>query len=100
VAGTLFFVATGANLSLVHELTSRFAFTANLGFEQDRFTGSSLGAAGTRTDTLKNIAVGLTYRTVKWFGASIQYVYEDRSSDDKLFAYQANTFMVSVQAMF
>jgi hypothetical protein len=100
-AGTQFFVATGVNLSFVHNATDRIAFTANLGYENDDFSGTSaLGGSTQRSDTLKNLAVGLRYRAVKWLGASVQYMYEDRSSDINNFAYHANTFMVAIEALF
>ena len=101
VAGTLFFVATGANLSLAHSLTYRMGVTLNLGVEQDRFQmSSSTGAGFARTDTVKNAAVGLNYRAVKWLGSSIQYVFEDRNSTDGTFAYRANTVMLAFQSAF
>ena len=98
--GSLFFVATGANLSARHELTDRTALTLNLGIEEDKFTSSS-GTGGTdRTDTLKNVAVGLNYRAVKWVGVSVQYMFEDRTSTQDQFKYNANTVMVSAQILF
>lgn len=102
VAGTSFFIATGANLSVIHQWTDRLAFTVNLGYENDDFSGRTEigGTAATRSDTLKNAAVGWTYRTVEWFGASFQYVFEDRSSDIPFFSYQANTFTVAIEALF
>jgi hypothetical protein len=101
LAGTQFFVATGVNLSLVHNATERIALTANLGYENDDFSGSTaLSGAPERSDTLKNLAVGLRYRTVKWLGASFQYAYEDRSSDINAFAYHANTFTLALEALF
>ena len=100
-AGTNFFVATGVNLSLTHNFTDRIAFTTNLGYENDDFSGTSAGGGSTdRSDTLKNAAVGLRYRTVKWLGASVQYMYEDRTSDLNSFSYHANTFMVAIEALF
>jgi hypothetical protein len=53
-----------------------------------------------RTDKIKNIGVGLSYRAVKWVGVSLQYVFEDRNSSVQLFNYQSNTAMVSMQAFF
>jgi polysaccharide biosynthesis protein VpsM len=100
-AGTQFFLATGINLSLIHNFTDRFAFMANLGYENDDFEGTStVGGPTERSDTLKNVAVGLRYRTVKWLGASVQYMYEDRTSDLNNFAYHANTLMVAIEALF
>jgi hypothetical protein len=72
-----------------------------LGYEQDRFSTPAglVEVVPTRTDILKNIAVGLNYRTVKWMGLSFQYVFEDRSSNVEQFNYQANTFMISMQVL-
>jgi uncharacterized protein (PEP-CTERM system associated) len=100
VVGSLFFIATGANLTATQALTDRTALTLNLGIEQDKFTSSS-GTVGTdRTDTLKNVALGLNYRAVKWLGVGLQYIFEDRSSTLDRFQYDANTVMVSAQIVF
>jgi hypothetical protein len=101
LAGTQFFVATGINLSFVHNATERIAVTANLGYENDAFSGATaISGASERSDTVKNLAVGVRYRTVKWLGASLQYAYEDRSSDINRFAYHANTFTLALEALF
>jgi polysaccharide biosynthesis protein VpsM len=102
IAGTNFFIATGMNLSIIHEWTDRLALTVNLGYENDDFSGAVDvgGATVKRSDTLKNAAIGWTYRAVKWLGASFQYVIEDRSSDISQFSYRANTFTVTVEALF
>jgi hypothetical protein len=102
VAGTSFFTATGVNVSAVRELTQRLDVTANLGYEHDAFSTPAGARAVTpsRSDTIKNVTVGLNYRAVKWVGISLQYVFEDRNSNVDRFHYQANTAMVSVQAFF
>lgn len=102
VFGTLFFTATGINLSAVHSLTDRIDLTANVGYENDEFSTPAGAVAVTppRTDNLKNVAVGLNYRAIKWIGMSVQYIFEDRSSTVEQFNYQANTGMVSIQAFF
>ena len=99
-AGSLFFVATGANLGASHALTRSTTLTLNLGIEQDKFTSSSGTTGGDRRDVIKNIAFGVNYRAVKWVGVGLQYVFEDRSSTQDLFDYHANTVMLSVQALF
>ncbi len=102
VAGTSFFTATGVNISALRELTERMDLTLNLGYESDVFS-SSAGASSTtpqRTDSIKNAAIGLNYRAVKWIGVSLQYVFEDRNSNVNQFNYQANTAMISAQAFF
>lgn len=102
VIGTSFFTATGVNLSASYALTDRTNLTSNLGYENDRFStpAGAVEVTPARSDNLKNVAVGLNYRAVKWIGVSLQYVFEDRSSNLQLFKYQANTCMVSVQALF
>ena len=102
VAGTAFFTATGINLSATYPLGTRMELTGNFGYEQDKFStpAGASAAVPSRSDTLKNAAVGLNYRAVRWLGVGVQYVFEDRSSTARDFTYQANTAMVSVQAMF
>jgi hypothetical protein len=102
VAGTNFFIATGVNLSFIHHWTDRLAFTVNLGYENDDFSGAAEIGGGSvkRSDNLKNAAVGWTYRAVKWLGATVQYVFEDRSSDIPAFTYHANTFTLAVETLF
>jgi len=102
VAGTTFFTATGVNLSAVRELTERMDLTVNLGYEGDKFSTPAGATAPTppRSDTIKNAAIGLNYRAIKWIGVGLQYVFEDRTSNVSQFNYQASTAMVSVQAFF
>ena len=101
-AGTFFFTATGVNLSAVQTVTDRIELTANLGYEDDEFSesGGSAPVGPARNDKLRNIAVGLNYRAVKWVGLGFQYVYENRSSNQASFNYDASTFMLSAQALF
>jgi hypothetical protein len=102
VAGTAFFTATGINLSATYPLGTRMELTGNFGYEQDKFStpAGASAAVPSRSDTLKNAAIGLNYRAVRWLGVGVQYVFEDRSSTARDFTYQANTAMVSVQARF
>ncbi len=101
VAGTLFFVSTGANVAVSHSMTQRVALNLNLGIEQDKFTsGTGLTASDQRTDTLKNAAFGITYRATRYLGASAQYAYEDRASTGGAFVYRANTFTLAFQGGF
>ena len=102
VSTSLFFVSTGVNLGASHTLTDSTSLTLNGGIEQDKFTSASGATAGTdnRTDLLKNVAVGIKYRAVKWLGLGVQYIYEDRGSTQDAFKYQANTFMISAQTLF
>lgn len=102
VAGTVFFTATGINVSTTYPIRARLDLTANLGFEQDEFSSASGTTTATiaRTDTLKNAAVGLNYRAVRWLGVGLQYAFEDRRSNARDFTYQANTIMLSLQGMF
>jgi uncharacterized protein (PEP-CTERM system associated) len=101
--GSLFITVTGVNLLARHTLTDSMTLDLNFGIEQDEFQSSS--SAGTnsganRTDVLKNVAIGVTYRAVERVGLGLQYMYEDRHSDQTPFTYQANTVMVSAQTLF
>lgn len=97
-----FFVATGGNLTMSHGLTDSATVTLNVGVEQDKFTSAAgaTSSSANRTDLLKNVALGIRYRAVKWLGLSAQYIYEDRSSDQTLFEYHANTVMCSAQIVY
>jgi hypothetical protein len=97
--GSLFYTATGVNLTATHELTDSTTLDLNLGLEQDKFQSSSSGGSN-RTDLLKNVAVGVTYRAIKWVGLGAQYIFEDRNSDQTPFTYQASTVMLSAQTLF
>jgi hypothetical protein len=102
-SGSLFYTATGVNLTARHELTDRTTLTINLGYEHDKFQGFSSGgtASGSdRSENLKNVAVGVNYQAVKWLGLGAQYIFEDRDSTQTEFTYQANTFMLSAQTVF
>ena len=68
----IIFYRTGVNLTAVRELTERMDFTVNLGYERDDFSTPAGATASTppRTDELKNAAIGLNYRAVKWIGVA------------------------------
>ncbi len=102
-SGSLFYTATGVNLTARHALTDRTTLNINLGYEHDNFQGSSSGGTATgsdRSEDLKNVAIGVNYQAVKWVGLGAQYIFEDRRSTQALFTYQANTFMLSAQTLF
>lgn len=102
-SGSLFYTATGVNLTARHALTDRTTLNLNFGYEHDKFQSSS--SAGTtsgadRSEDVKNVAVGVNYRAVEWVGLGAQYIFEDRHSTQPQFTYQANTFMLSAQTLF
>src|SRR5262249_9559659 len=100
-AGTFFYTATGVNLSGVQTVADRIELTANLGYEDDEFSQSGGSAVGpARNDKLRNIAVGVNYCAIKWVGLGFQYVYENRSSNQASFNYDASTVMLSAQTLF
>jgi hypothetical protein len=101
-AGTFFYTSTGVNLSAVQTMTDRIELTANLGYEDDEFSqsGGSASVGPARNDKLRNIAVGVNYRAIKWVGLGFQYVFENRSSNQAQFNYDASTVMLSAQASF
>jgi hypothetical protein len=97
-SGSLFYTATGVNLTGRHELTDSTTINLNLGFEEDNFQSSGSGGSD-RNDQLKNVAIGMNYRAVEWVGLGIQYIFEDRNSNQSQFTYQANTVMLSAQVL-
>jgi hypothetical protein len=101
VFNTLFFTSTGANLSAVHTLTDSTALTLNFGLENDDFESpGGTAASPNRVDLIKSTAFGVRYRAQKWVGAGLQYVFEDRASNQGRFNYYANSVMLSLQATF
>lgn len=103
VFGSLFYTATGVNVTAKQSLGDRMTLNFNLGVEQDKFESSGTQVTGgtpSRTDLLKNVAIGLNYRAVKWVGLGFQYIFEDRNSTQTPFTYQASTFMLSAQTLF
>ncbi len=102
--GSLFYTATGANLTARHELTDRTTVHINLGYEHDKFQGFSSGGTANgsddRSENLKNVAIGVNYQAVKWAGLGAQYIFEDRHSTQAQFTYQANTVMLFAQTLF
>ena len=96
--GSLFITATGVNLTGRHDLTDNTTLNLNLGFEEDDFQRSGSGGSN-RIDKLMNVAVGVNYQAVKWVGLGLQYMYEDRNSNQNQFTYQANTVMLSAQVL-
>lgn len=101
VLNTLFFTSTGANFSAIHTLTDSTALTLNIGVENDSFENPAPTPDNpNRVDLIKNVAIGVRYRTVKWAGVALQYIFEDRSSNVDRFNYYANSVMLSLQATF
>lgn len=101
VLGTLFFTSTGTNLSAIHTLTDSTALTLNLGIENDSFQVSAPTPENqSRVDLIKSMAVGVRYRTIKWAGLALQYIFEDRNSNVSRFNYYANSVMLSLQTTF
>lgn len=102
--GSLFYTATGVNLTARHALTDRTTVNINFGYEHDKFQGFSSGGTANgsddRSEDLKNVAIGVNYQAVKWVGLGAQYIFEDRHSTQAQFTYQANTFMLSAETLF
>lgn len=101
VLNTLFFTSTGANFSAIHTLTDSTALTLNAGVENDSFENPAPTPDNpNRVDLIKNVAVGVRYRTVKWAGLALQYIFEDRSSNVDRFNYYANSVMLRCKPPF
>lgn len=85
---------TGGYISATQQLPNRFGLTGVVYYYLNEFSGGS-----DRTDHLYSMRIGLDYRTVKWLGFQLQYVFEGRQSTDNNFEYYANGLMVSVQGI-
>jgi hypothetical protein len=54
---------------------------------------------GSREDNLFRTSLGLDYRTVKWLGFRLDYIFGKRFSNQSRFENYSNTILISVQAL-
>ena len=92
VFDTSTFVQTGVRISARHTLTDRVAvrgrfFYTNSDFEEGR------------RDNRFRLGTGLEYRTVKWLGFRLDYIFGKRFSNENRFEFYSNSIMVSVQGL-
>ncbi len=93
-----YFVAKGASVSPVWNITERISLSAQYSYENQHFVGSepTLVASETRHDILRSEQVGLTYSPRERFSLLLSYQRSSRSSSLDLFDFTDRLFMVNV----
>ena len=92
VQNTSTFRQTGVNVNGSQALTGRLALRENFYYANfDYDTG--------RNDNQFRWRMGPAYRTVKWFGFRLDYIFEKRSSNQANFDYYSNTIMLSIEGI-
>ncbi|MCA9497565.1 MAG: outer membrane beta-barrel protein [Nitrospira sp.] len=92
VQGTSTYKRIGANVNVKQAFTDRFAFRGNFYYANDNFNTN-------RTDNRFRLRIGPEYRTVKWLGFRLDYIFEKRSSNIANFDFNSNTIMLSIQGI-
>jgi hypothetical protein len=92
VFDTSTFRSTGFRLSAKQTFNKRV-------FAQGRFTYINDDFEGGRTDNRLRWRMGLGYRTVKWLGFRLDYIFAKRFSTESQFEFYSNTIMFTVQGL-
>jgi hypothetical protein len=92
VQNTSTFRQTGVNLFGRQAFTDRLALRGNFYYANDNFDTS-------RTDNRFRLRIGPEYRTLKWLGFRLDYIFEKRSSNEANFDYYSNTVMLSIEGI-
>lgn len=79
-------------------LTARQTFNKRL-YAQGAFRYANDDFEGGRTDNRFRWRMGLGYRTVKWLGFRLDYIFSKRSSTESDFEFYSNTIMFTVQGL-
>ncbi len=86
------FIQTGFSLLGTHKILDRLSLRGRIYYSNDKFEED-------RRDNRFQWQVGLDYRTIKWLGFRLNYIFDRRSSNQNRFDYYSNTIMLSVQAL-
>ena len=92
VQGTSTFRSTGFYVNARQLFTDRFGIRGNFYYANDNFNTN-------RTDDRFRFRIGPEYRTVKWLGFRLDYIFEKRSSNVANFDFNSNTIMLSIQGI-
>jgi putative beta-barrel porin BBP2 len=92
VQGTSTYKQIGVNVDGRQSFTDRFALRGNFYYANDNFNTN-------RTDDRFRFRIGPEYRTVKWLGFRLDYIFEKRSSSIANFDFNSNTIMLSIQGI-
>ena len=88
----------GMQVSWTHVWTSQITSKLGGSYTTDRFSAAPVAAAGgaDRKDTNKSANANLTYSMKRWLKLGVDYVYDNRDSNDNNFDYTRNRFMFFV----
>ena len=93
VFDTSTFVQTGVVISARQALTDRLAVGGSFRYQNLNFEEG-------RTDNRFRWRMGLEYRTVKWLGFRLDYIFAKRTSNEEdRFEFYSNSIMISVQGL-
>lgn len=90
VFNTSTFVQTGISINARQKLTDRYALRGRFFYTNNKFEEG-------RRDNRFRWKGGIEYRAVTWLGFRFDYIFDRRSSNQNIFDYYSNTFMISVQ---
>jgi hypothetical protein len=79
-------------------LSARQTFNKRV-FAQGRFSYINDNFEAGRTDNRLRWRMGLGYRTVKWLGFRLDYIFSKRFSTESEFEFYSNTIMFTVQGL-
>jgi len=92
VFDTSTFVQTGVWVYAQHNLGDRLDVRGRVFYENADFEGG-------RRDNRIRTRIGLGYRTVKWLGFRLDYIFAKRFSNENRFEFYSNSIMFSVQVL-
>jgi hypothetical protein len=92
VQGTSTYKRIGVDLYGKQSFTDRLALRGNFYYANDNFNTN-------RTDDRFRLRIGPEYRTVKWLGFRLDYIFEKRSSNIANFGFDSNTIMLSIEGI-
>lgn len=85
------FIITGVNISGSHALTARTALRGSFSFLNIDFDSG-------RNDNRLNWRMGVQYRTLRWLGFRLDYLFQNRFSNQENFDFYSNSVMFSIEA--
>jgi hypothetical protein len=89
--GTNTFIQTGINISGRQTLTDRIALRGLFSWSNNDFDSG-------RNDNFFRWRMGLEYRTVKWLGFRLDYLFEKRNSNIDTANFYSNSAILSIEA--
>ncbi len=90
VVNTTTFTQTGGLIRARQRILGRLEVSGSIAYSNSDFEGS-------RSDNQYRVRTELSYRTVKWLGFRLAYIYNRRFSNQTNFRFNSNTIMLSIQ---